>query len=954
MGPTLREAEQTRRLQLFAPGSEGLNQTEVLRLAAQQAAAAVNGLGAMVHLPQGDSLRLGAMSGFPRSSAQGWEQLRLDEPSIAPVRAAQEHRPAQDRTQFGADPHSSDQQDTLIVSIPIENGDKLHAVLSVLSAQEKISDKDLNFLTQLAHRAAICLDQMAPPLSNITPAWWQEASGSPLEQAMSTIGVATWDWNLVTNELILDAGAQKLVHHVSGVSPEEWDGQVETWMSRVHPDDLPGVLKAIEHSIATRSVYSLEYRVVDKEGRVHWVELRGHPTYAQDGTPMRMIGTGWDKTETKLAQNSAVQVLQYMSDAFLVLDENWNVVYANAPAERLFSTTVLGNSLWNVIPSTPQFAQQFRDAVLTGKPTSADMTVEDRIFHLRLVPVKPGATIYATDVTEERQQENAAAQRADQLGHLTVALAQALQINEVIDAISEHGLRPLGASGMVMPVFSSGSIRPIAMIGYSEELEIILNDLGDSITEATGWPRSKDTAEFVPSLYELTCRYPKMADMARDSGMNAWAFLPMLSGGKYAGHLVISFPTSREFTNDEKTLLIALSGMSAQALERARLYDEAHNKAQQLQRGLLPHALPTLSAVTAAARYLPAGGSSNVGGDWYDTIPLSAGRVALVIGDVLGHGLNEAITMGRIRAAVATIAGMDYPPNELLAHINDVASSFETDRYATCLYAIYDSTTGTCSIASAGHPAPAVAYPDGTVTYPKITPGLPLGVAQQPYEITELQLPPGSTLIMYTDGLVESVNGDMKRGMDSLAETLNAVIEAGVFNSNPELEMAHLEKLCDTITGVVPDMSDGHERDDAALLAVRTHVLPESDVISWQLPDEPVAAGQARRLVREQLTRWHLEELITSTELVASELVGNVIRHATGPIGLRLILNTTLTCEVKDGSEATPRIRHASVMDENGRGLQLVAIMTKRWGTRYTPGGKCIWAEQDLPKDFRQ
>ncbi|MGP4012401.1 SpoIIE family protein phosphatase, partial [Streptomyces sp. 4N124] len=440
---------------------------------------------------------------------------------------------------------------------------------------------------------------------------------------------------------------------------------------------------------------------------------------------------------------------------------------------------------------------------------------------------------------------------------------------------------------------------------------------------------------FFTSPQEYAARYPALAAQPAAGGKAAWAFLPLIASDHSVGVCVISFEQPRRFTGEERTLLVAISGLVAHALGRARLFDAEHIRAQELQRGLLPRTLPPLPACTSAARYLSARQGMDVGGDWYDIIPLSGDRVALVIGDVMGHGLPQAATMGRLRTAVRTLADLELPPDEILAHLNDVVSELGDDSYATCLYGVYDPTTGVCAFGSAGHPPPAVVRPDGTVEFPAMAQDPPLGAADPPFESVEIALPEDSLLVLYTDGLIESASRDIDVGMAHLARLLG------------EDDADDLDRLCERLTsGLLP--AQQQSADDAALLVVRVHRLPPEAVAVWPLAAEPQAAGEARKLVRAQLSEWGLDDLAMTTELLVSELVGNVVRHAKGPVMLRLLRSRTLICEVSDGSLTTPRIRRASETDEGGRGLQLVAALSQRWGARYTGTGKCIWTEQAL------
>lgn len=359
-----------------------------------------------------------------------------------------------------------------------------------------------------------------------------------------------------------------------------------------------------------------------------------------------------------------------------------------------------------------------------------------------------------------------------------------------------------------------------------------------------------------------------------------------------------------------------------------------------LQRRLLQYHRPTQLAVETAMRYLPADPQTGVGGDWFDVIPLSGARVALVVGDVVGHGINASATMGQLRSAMRTLADVDLPPDELLTQLDDlileeieegIESSGEVG--ATCLYAVYDPVSRHCTLASAGHPAPAAVMPDGSVDFIPLAQGPPLGVGGLPFEATDICLPEGSLLVLYTDGLVETRDHDIDTGMQELVHALAEPTPS-------------LEATCDNlVTALLPKRPD----DDVALLVARTHALGPAHVATWDLPATPVIVADARRRAADQLTTWGLQDAVPTTELIVSELVTNAIRYAEAPIQLRLIRNAALICEVSDASSTAPHARRARVLDEGGRGLFLVGQLAERWGTRHTPTGKTIWAEQPRP-----
>ncbi|WP_326812644.1 SpoIIE family protein phosphatase [Streptomyces scopuliridis] len=439
-----------------------------------------------------------------------------------------------------------------------------------------------------------------------------------------------------------------------------------------------------------------------------------------------------------------------------------------------------------------------------------------------------------------------------------------------------------------------------------------------------------------------------MADRGRrgplpDLGVHSLVAAPLVARGNTLGVALFSRRThTTTFTEDDLTLAEQLVGRAAVCIDNARRYTRERGTAETLQRSLLPRGLSPQSAVEVATRYLPADSQYGVGGDWFDVIPLSGSRVALVVGDVVGHGIHASATMGRLRTAVRTLADIDLPPDELLTHLDDVVGRLasentdpvsDEDIGASCLYAVYDPVSRRFCAARAGHPPPALATPDGTVSLLELPGGPPLGLGDLPFESAEFEIPEGSTLVLYTDGLIENRTHDITSSIDGLCEILT--------HPSPSLE-----STCDT---VLRTLLSPRPEDDVALLVARTRALDASQVVTWNLPAEPALVSDARDHAITQLATWGLEELTFTTELVISELFTNAILHAEGPVQLRLIRDRALTCEVSDTSTTAPHLRRARVYDEGGRGLLLVAQLTDRWGTRQIPSGKAIWAELALP-----
>ncbi|MER8160407.1 SpoIIE family protein phosphatase [Streptomyces sp. NPDC094472] len=443
------------------------------------------------------------------------------------------------------------------------------------------------------------------------------------------------------------------------------------------------------------------------------------------------------------------------------------------------------------------------------------------------------------------------------------------------------------------------------------------------------------TAEW-PAGYRAEARH------LLDRGVHSLITVPLRFRGVTLG-LATFWRTRRGEPFAETDLAIAgeLAVRTAVCVDNARRYAHEHTMVATLQRTLLPSGLPDQDAVEVASRYLPAQGA--VGGSWFDVIPLPGARVALVAGKVPGQGVHAAATMGQLRTAVQNFSALDVSPDELISHLDELVTRLDLEHDADshgsritgagCLYAIHDSVSGRCAMARAGDPGIVLTRPDGTVDIPAMSASPPLGQGGEPFEAVGFSLPAASRLVLYTNGLLQGPGRTAGTGLDMLRRALEAEPDLGPDET--------CRSLFDTVLPARPS-------DDVALLVARTRLLDPKNVAEWDVPFDLAAVAPIRATCARTLRAWGLEDAVCTAELVISELITNALRYGIPPVRIRLLRGRDLICEVSDGSSTSPHLRRAATTDEGGRGLFLVAQFAQRWGTRYTPDGKVIWAETAL------
>ncbi|MFI6144800.1 SpoIIE family protein phosphatase [Streptomyces sp. NPDC051109] len=564
-----------------------------------------------------------------------------------------------------------------------------------------------------------------------------------------------------------------------------------------------------------------------------------------------------------------------------------------------------------------------RGLVLVGEPEVGKYAVaaRRRLELLAEASTRIGTTLDVTRTAWELA-EMAVPRLAD---YVTVDVPEAvLRGEESADPRSElhrtvvHGIRE------DCPFYPVGRVELRAGTPHMRCLDSGQAVLQPDLREAVGWIDQE----------------PEHARGILSRGVHSLISVPLLARGVLLG--IASFYRSQDpapFGEDDSWLAQELAARAALCIDNARRYTREHTLALALQESLLPHGVPEQGAVEVAHRYLPA--ESGVGGDWFDVIPLSGTRVALLVGDVVGHGLHAAATMGRLRTAARNFAELELAPDELLTHLDNLVVRLDREEGgdndagsigiagATCLYAVYDPTSRLCTMARAGHPPPALVHPDGRVTFPELPAGPPLGLGGLPFETAEVELPEGSTLVLYTDGLIEDRGRDVDVALDQLRRTLAQP------HRSPE----------DTCQAVIDGVAPEHPADDVALLIARTRTVPADRIATWNVSADPSLVAGVRAAATRKLADWGLDEPAFAAELMLSELVTNAVRYGTEPIQVRLVHDRSLICEVSDGSSTAPHLRRAATTEEGGRGLFLVAQLAHAWGTRYTTHGKVIWAE---------
>jgi serine phosphatase RsbU (regulator of sigma subunit)/PAS domain-containing protein len=627
------------------------------------------------------------------------------------------------------------------------------------------------------------VDYDGPPTVTLLP-----ANTFPL------IRVGLFDWNVATG----DFDADEELCELFGVDPAGFDRRATTLAARVISGGGQEFRDAARQAVATGRVLAWRLQVAGPDGAGRPLEVWGRVPHEDSGDRSRhLVGAVLD-LGTGAAAAEAVERLR---DGVFSLDPGGRITYASRNLADLLGVRledVLGRTPWEALPwlADPSYEDRYRAAMLSQQPGSfLARTPRDRwlAFSLypdpygltgKVVPVgpPPGAGAHPAETDPGRTDAVRTETEPPRLGaiyhvlQMAGALTEAVSVGEVCEVVADQILPAFGGRELAIYVVRDKRFFLALQTGYPEGFL----DRFEGVPLDASLPGVEALTHGVPIFFEsaeeLATAYP---GIALDE-MSAWAFLPLIASDRSVGSCILGFDRNHVFTPEERSVLTALSGLIAQALERARLYDTEFALARGLQHALLPHRLPKMPDLEVVARYLPGTPGMEIGGDWYDVIDTGRG-VGLVIGDVEGHNVAAAGTMGQLRSAVRAFATGGQRPDEVVRCTNRLLADLDPGLFASCCYIELDQATGTAEAVRAGHPPPLLRGPDGRTAVLDVAGGTLLGVdPAAAYPVTRLALEAGSVLALYTDGLVEEVGADLDRGIDRMRASLSQAPDASL------------------------------------------------------------------------------------------------------------------------------------------------------------------------------
>lgn len=698
------------------------------------------------------------------------------------------------------------------------------------------------------------------------------------------------------------------------------------------------------------------------------------PGRAADGWAADLLASlGFDELRAALESSPSLITVTFGPDHLLA--------YQNETCRQMFGDAPLGEPVQKAFGQTAGRGSAAMDEVLrTGRTVDAprpvvglrDVSGHEVLLSYRMAPLgRPGElparglVITATDVTGAALAEQAA-QREALLGSLSAALVEAPDARTALQALATAlvpDVADVAAVFVLTPPESAAAGTPAAA---DRESQLVGLALSDALSEAGSPPQARpreepgpwDTAVNAGRTVLIPVDLDELSVVAPDPDVAAWltaaranciALVPLVVAGTLTGALVLVSAADRApYVAEDVPFLEDVAARAGAAVGHVATVRRQRQVALELQRALLPAVPPRQPDVTVAARYVAGVADVEVGGDWWDVHDLGAGRLAVGVGDVSGRGIAAAAVMGQARAAMRAAGHAGLTPAAVLelldAHVADhvdpahAPDTAAPPRFATACYAVLDPSAGLLTVANAGHPPFLVTMPDGSVRIVAPPPGPPLGLRIAGYTDVTVPFPAGSTLVMFTDGLVESRELELDEGLARLADHVRQGVAPG---GAPDLE-ALADALLDAATH-----EPGHGVDDIALLLLRSEpaaaLVARLDERVHSVADAP----RARRAVRDLALSVAADDAaVQAIEQVTAELVANALEHADPPVELHAhATGTRLVVEVSDRGRALPRPRVAGSADESGRGLAITQQLAHRWGSRTTRLGKVVWAE---------
>lgn len=662
---------------------------------------------------------------------------------------------------------------------------------------------------------------------------------------------------------------------------------------------------------------------------------------AEYGASFRMGSFEWDlDTGLMTMDDSALAVFDLRPDEY---DDHPETLGVRVPPdEGRQLDTLVSYALKN---GSEDYGAYFRirrrDGTLRWTHTQGVIRRDETGRPRRIIGIVRDASDELTESAARIVMDEGRRKRTSVVEGTTAALAHARTVQDVIDILNDsQGLEYFGATSLVMGLLEAGRIH---LVAEGPDGAFVPGTRFTRVDEQ--YPMSEVirtlAPRFIESSQDFADSYPILWPHISGLGITAAAYLPLVAQARPIGALGLLYRDKTGFTDDERNLLVALGSSIAQSLQRAMLFEQEHDLAEGLQQAMLPRRIPDVPGAHIAVRYRSARLGRDIGGDWYDIIPLPGGRVGAVIGDVQGHDTHAAAVMGQLRIVLRAYAAEGHTPATVMARASVFLHELDTDRFATCTYAEADLSTGVVQVVRAGHVDPLVQDTDGTCRRLPVQGGLPLGLSAEfgrlDYPVTAFELDPGQTLLLYTDGLVEQPGADLDDGL----QWLSALVRGGPRD---------LQKLADHLCEVVDERGGD---DDVAMLLLRRRgaYFPQSGGRLQQhvAQGDPEALSSARHMVRAAVRAWGAAGRADEIELVADELMTNALMHTDGGaiVTLRMLggPERRLRVEVEDRSSALPRRRDAGESGVSGRGLLLVDRLSDVWGVEPRGSGKCVWCE---------